>query len=121
MIQNLTKENFFNALREKCPLAVDYFCQWIDNYKKENNWDELFNGNIQQQYPLMPTESPKFHELPFEFQNGIIARFELETFNNKNGNGKEIADTICENYKSQVEKLFFDLQKNLESRGTKLN
>jgi len=71
MIQNLNKENFFTeSLKKVCPKRLEHFCQWIDNYKKENDWENLFGGGI--------VKAPKFHELPFELQNGIIARYMLE-------------------------------------------
>lgn len=71
MIQNLNKENFFTeSLQTICPKRMDHFCKWIDEYKKENDWDNLFGGGI--------VKAPKFHDLPFEMQNGIIARYMLE-------------------------------------------
>jgi hypothetical protein len=108
-MENLNKENFWNELRELYPEAVDHFCKWIDEYKKEVKWLDLFADGI------------KFHDIPFDMQNGIIARFELELFNNGNGKGKEVAGDILENYKQQVRGLFKDLQRSINRRGVKLN
>lgn len=62
-----TKENFFNDLQEKHPLAMKEFCTWIDKYKQTVNWTDLFKVGT------------KFHHLPFAMQIGIMANF----FNNK--------------------------------------
>jgi len=108
-MQSLTKENFFNAVAEQCPDAMTHFCQWIDEYKKEVNWDQLFAPGI------------KFHDIPFEMQNGIIARFELELFNNTGGQGKLQYEGIANGYKVQLSKLFFELQHRINTRQEKLN
>lgn len=108
-MQNLNKENFWNDLHDAYPEAVEHFCRWIDNYKKEVGWSLLFSEDI------------KFHDLPFEMQNGIIARFELELFNNKQGKGPEVYLKIAEDYKQQLKNLFADLQKSTINRSTKLN
>ncbi len=115
-MQNLTKENFFNEMMALCPEAVEYFCRWIDEYKKEVNWDKLFPP------PRDPRiHGVKFHDLPFEMQNGIIARFELELFNNKGGHGKGLTEEIQQAYRGQLRKIFYDLQKSMEARAQKLN
>jgi hypothetical protein len=62
-MENLGKENFWNPMHEKYPLAVDKFCKWIDEYKKHVNWKELFGEKV------------KFHDLPYELQMGIMNRF----------------------------------------------
>jgi len=108
-MENLNKENFWNELHSQCPTAVAYFCDWIDRYKTANNWNELFG------------EAVKFHHLPFEMQNRIIAAFELELYNNTAGNGKHTAEAIMENYKITVVELFRDLQKNIDNRSIMLN
>lgn len=69
MTKSLTKENFFNAIGEKYPDALALFCKWIDDYKKEVGWDELF-GNNRKQFNRV-----KFHDIPFEMQVGIMGRF----------------------------------------------
>jgi hypothetical protein len=109
MLHNLTKENFFNALRTKCPEAVDEFCKWIDEYKKDNNWVKLFGPDI------------KFHDLPFEMQQGIIARFELEMGYNFDGNSVQIYRSIAESRKHAIKHLFVSRQYRLIHRKSKLN
>lgn len=70
----LTKENFWNALKERFPAEVDHFCRWIDEYKKNVRWDKLFptiTADIL--YPL--SGGKKFHDLPIDMQAGIIYRY----------------------------------------------
>lgn len=110
----LTKEEFWDPLKDKFPDAFDFFAKWIDDYKEESNWKALFNET-----PERP--APKFHDLPFEMQNGIIARFELELFNNAAGHGKEIAKNVQANYKGQIVNLFRDLQSQIVKRQDKFN
>lgn len=109
MIQNLNKENFFNALERQYPDAVEHFLNWIDEYKREVDWNLLFG------------EAVKFHDIPFEMQNGIIARYELELHNNKQGQGKEQYEAIAENFKGQIVDLFAEVQRNIILRRKKLN
>lgn len=104
MIQNLSKENFWNALMEKYPGAVDHFCKWIDDYKKEVGWNVLFG------------EAVKFHDLPFEMQNGILARYEMELFNSVNQYA-----SVAGHYRHQVENIFRMLQRKIILRLEKLN
>lgn len=60
---NLTKENFFNHLMVKCPLSVQCFCNWVDEYKRQVKWAKLFREEI------------KFHDIPWEMQFGILMDF----------------------------------------------
>lgn len=62
--QNLTKENFWNEQMEKFPKSMKIFCAWIDEYKKAVNWTGLFG-----------TDQMKFHNIPYEMQQGIWIRF----------------------------------------------
>lgn len=97
-MENLNKENFWNELHKQCPEAVDHFCNWIDDFKKANDWDSLFDPEL------------KFHDLPFDMQNGIIARYELELYNNHQGKGKEVYERLAEAYKEKIKNIFIDLQ-----------
>lgn len=65
----VTKENTFNALCEKYPLTMGRFCEWIDEYKEDNNWNTLFYSNV------------KFHDLPYALQVGIWFQFVAERGN----------------------------------------
>jgi len=60
---NLNKENFFNDLQQKFPKAMKHFCDWVDEYKEEVKWLEMFSGNI------------KFHDIPYDMQVGVLLRY----------------------------------------------
>lgn len=64
----LTKENFWNDIAVKYPIAFKLFSEWIDNYKIRNNWNHLFKPGI------------KFHDLPISMQRGIIEQFKYEVY-----------------------------------------
>lgn len=85
---SLTKENFWNGLMERYPEGTKHFCEWIDKYKEEVGWNKLFGEGI------------KFHDLPIDMQYGIIARFDSEKHN-----GKEGADRIRGNIPNEVTSL----------------
>jgi hypothetical protein len=104
MITGLTKENFWDAAEKRYPQALEHFKKWIDKYKEEIGWRDLF------------VDGRKFHDLPFDLQNGIIARYDLECFN-----GKEKADNIREYEPNRMRELFADVQKSILNRSIKLN
>jgi hypothetical protein len=80
-MEGLTKENFFNQVEEDLPFAVALFCSWIDEEKIKIDWDEVFNGGWElPQCGGIQTQSPKFHELPFELQFGLISKFIYKYF-----------------------------------------
>jgi hypothetical protein len=104
MSNGLTKENFWDELEELYPAAIEHFKKWIDRYKLEIGWNELFSPGV------------KFHNLPFDLQNGIIARYDLECFN-----GKEKADLMREVEPARMRDLFADVQNAIRKRQIKLN
>lgn len=61
-MENLSKENFWNALYIKFPTATKAFCEWIDAYKAKTGWT---------------AKAPdwKFHDLPLEMQAAVINKF----------------------------------------------
>lgn len=70
-MQNLGKDNFWEPIKEKYPLAVERFCEWIDEYKEIVGWNKMFGSNV------------KFHDIPYEMQMGIMNRFFIENFASK--------------------------------------
>lgn len=68
----LTKEGFWNALYAQYPEKVQVFCDWIDEYKKKNNWDYLFCNRYLKARNLSQT---KYHDLPLAMQFGIFLEF----------------------------------------------
>lgn len=89
MIENLTKENFWNEMQEKYPKAMKKFCDWVDNYKKENDWYSLFNSGWSKGVSKSneghliggeKTKAPKYHQLPLALQYGIFVQFTGELY-----------------------------------------
>lgn len=72
--QTLTKENFWNEIMVQYPKSTKTFCEWIDAYKAAVSWDTVFNirfpGGVR---------AAKFHEIPYEMQQGIWITFARET------------------------------------------
>jgi hypothetical protein len=111
----LNRENFFDEIELLCPLAGEYFNRWFDEFKKKVNWDFLFNSTSDyQNYKAKNAPVPSFYDLPFEFQNGIIARFEIELFNNRDGKGSEKYIEISNQYRGQVRDLYYDLERKIQ-------
>lgn len=77
--ENLNKENFWNEMHQKYPLAMKDFCEWIDKYKESIKWKSLFNDHFKRGEikgkGWGETEisflHPKFHDLPLALQMGI--------------------------------------------------
>jgi len=114
-MQTLTKENFWNEVESKYPEAFAVFSKWIDSYKVEVDWNKLFNVDSDYQNAAgKNAPTPKFHELPFEFQNGIIARFDIECFNDLlTGRGKEVYENGRDGYINGINNLFADLEQQI--------
>jgi len=114
-MENLTKENFWNEMQQKYPLAMKDFCNWIDEYKKTNNWKKLFNDTYHQtnvkragngEICSIDFSTPKFHDLPIAMQMGIWNEYldvnssslqkcqnDIEIFLNATQEGMEEAQT----------------------------
>lgn len=82
-MESLTKKNFWDEMSQKYPNAMKLFLEWVDEYKKVNNFLKLFNGGIdytnyfkdeslQKHYTEDTTAIPKLHELPVAMQFGIF-------------------------------------------------
>lgn len=103
-MDNLGKENFWNDMHLRFSEAVNLFCTWIDEYKKEVGWNAMF-GNI------FPTEKKiKFHDIPYEMQMGIMNRFFIEAFASK----EEFAvPERAEEYRAEMENALHNLNNKL--------
>jgi hypothetical protein len=74
-----TKENFWNELYTAFPEGTQIFCDWMDRYKANNNWNELFNSDSNWQDANGKNAlAPKFHNLPYAMQLGIWIEFVIE-------------------------------------------
>ena len=71
---NLTKENFWNRMKEQYPLSMESFCKFIDEYKKTVGWNGLFN-ELEIASQSFKTFAPKFHDVPYHFQLGVWIAF----------------------------------------------
>jgi len=77
-MKKLSKAEFWNPLYEKYPQAVQVFCDWIDDYKKRVQWDDLFKEHLlpSKNDPYVgETRTPKYHDLPLAMQVGIYIEF----------------------------------------------
>lgn len=72
-MENLTKEIFWNDLQAKYPDGMKTFCNWIDEYKKKNDWDMLFRN-----WHRSELEQIKFHHIPYAMQMGIWFEFVID-------------------------------------------
>ena len=109
---NLTKENFWNKMMDENPHIMKIFCNWIDEYKKQVGWNDLFNSNSEYQNAKgKNAKAPKFHDLPLEMQLGIIERFKQEI-----SNGKELADSQGKITIRKLEQWFYAMDLNVRNQ-----
>lgn len=97
--ENINKENFFNGMMEKYPKATQQFCDWVDKYKDEVNWNFHFH------------EDAKFHTIPVEMQKGIIHRFVKEKF------GVDMINFNVEGLKNDFMKLMGQLEEHIREKN----
>jgi hypothetical protein len=81
----LTKEHFWDKVLDESPIVMNKFLFYIDDFKKAINWDQLFNsgadtgmlkrGENGYGHKKVLTIAPKFHDLPFCMQKGVIENF----------------------------------------------
>lgn len=73
-MENLN-EAFWKAKEIQYPEEVAKFKQWVDEYKKENNWNNLFNDNAGIFNGEKFVRAPKYHNLPSAMQFGIFIEY----------------------------------------------
>lgn len=101
-MENLNKRNYWNDIQLKFPDAMKVFSKWIDEYKAKVGWTDLFPNGV------------KFHDLPFEMQNGILARFDIEcSKGGLTGRGSAYYESNRPLYVQGFTNLFEDLQTQL--------
>lgn len=98
-MKNLTKENFWNSMMEKYPKAMDGFCKWIDEYKIKRSWKTIFHGHLFQ--------TPKYHDLPLEWQMGIFMLFLFERHQPllPGEQPEDIFDNACESIEHELKRI----------------
>jgi hypothetical protein len=111
---NLSKENFWNDLFDKYPDAVKIFCKWIDKYKKRNKWNTLFNSDSDwQDVNGKNAPAPKFHDLPYAMQIGILIEF-LSSY--PTVHEFEVEDLFTLDWRKNITEFFQMLQQSGECR-----
>lgn len=73
MKKQLTKDEFWEPLKEECPRGMKMFGEFIDKYKEENDWENLFNCGVAYDQESKPYV--KYHDLPLAMQYGIFSEF----------------------------------------------
>lgn len=106
----LTKENFLDEIAIKYPVAFKKFSEWIDEYKIEVEWDDLFNRPNG-----VPHLGVKYHDLPYGLQLGIWIEFASDF----SVCGYEV-DFIDYDMKEDVNSLFQVLQEEIEPGDGKI-
>lgn len=116
MIENLTKENFWNEMQQKYPKAMKKFLDWIDKYKEENNWNKLFNSGLEvwrwndvnnhsKGGERGESVAPKYHELPAAFQAGIFSEFLIDNYTEEGRARRTNIDFHTEFIQESIEEL----------------
>lgn len=77
----LTKENFWNEMMTTFPKSMKIFCAWIDEYKEAVFWKGLFGQHETKGrgITICSSVAPKFHDIPYEMQQGIWICFVNDT------------------------------------------
>lgn len=100
-MENLSR-SFFIDLARKYPEAIAHFQKWLEGYKKQTNWYQFIANRFD------------FYDIPYDMQNGIIARYDIECFYGKGGYTKIRADEP-----RRYEKLFIDVQDAIDDNSIK--
>lgn len=106
VIQNFTKENLWNEIKEKYPDSFEHFSKWIDEYKKAVGWETLFGGDL--------VASPKFHDLPVEMQIGILSRYQFETWTLTVDKSEKVFQNAVSVYQNDLSQLFQNYQATIQ-------
>lgn len=102
-MENLTKENFFNEMKQKYPKAMDHFCVWIDQYKIRIGWANIFHGHMFQ--------TPKYHDLPIAWQIGIFFQYMMECFHRDDLRQENFLESAKESLQEEFERIETKLTK----------
>lgn len=124
--ENLTKENFWNGIKEKYPKASKEFCDWVDAYKEENNWDSLFNSDYVPAFQEPTCPAPKYHDLPIAMQFGIFVQFVFDMRDKYLERLSAINVFVYRSFNSGlfqnvIIEVFIDLEKVLSNQSSILN
>lgn len=106
-LEELSKLNFWDAIKVLYPKSFSFFEKWIDEYKADNGWKGLFNDQSWRadQAAAIHSVPPKFHELPFAMQFGIFTQFLADQ-----GDGQE---EFIKDFKNVSLEVFKEMEKSL--------
>lgn len=79
-LENL-KQVYWNELQREFPDALLIFWKWFETYKVRVGWNELFYKpeiNVDRGNLSYNEEVLQFDDIPLDFQNAILTRFQLE-------------------------------------------
>lgn len=99
-MENLSKE-FFDSIGELYPQAVQHFFNWLKKYKQHIGWEDMF-------------DTLDFCDLPYDMQNGILERYDIEC-----NLGIEGYMKIRSDEPRRYTKLFIDVQDAIGSKKLK--
>lgn len=71
----LTKENFWNEVELSCPQSFAKFKAWVDTYKDSVEWNKFIKPVPGYTGGAVGFRYYKLHDLPIEFQVGVVLRF----------------------------------------------
>ena len=126
-MDNLSKENTWNAIEQESPIAFAHFMAWLDEYKKSVNWRGLFNGGINYndyghgleiiEVNLCVTKAPKFHDLPMEMQIGIMMKYLEDSIPEAEAGFAN----LCKEMRNDMDDTFEFLNNRLEAKANGKN
>lgn len=83
-VNDSLKQDFWIELEKQYPQGVKVFNEFLDEYKKSVNWQDLFRDHLNSDAKF---SSPKFYDLPHAMQLGIWLFFLDKTDLNLKYNG----------------------------------
>lgn len=86
-MERLTRENFWQEMRQRYPEGVKKFHEWLEEDKKKDNWNELFASK---NFGDGVVRLPNYEELPLAIQYAIFYEF-VAVFATDLGGGEDVA------------------------------
>lgn len=77
---SMLKDSFWAEIKERWPGEFERFTAWVDDYKRKEDWDQMFPPTIIVGGKNGPLESQtiKFYRLPSAMQIGIFMQYCIE-------------------------------------------
>lgn len=71
-MERMTKADFWDKIQLEYAEEMGEFKDWIDEYKRREEWDQYFNRFCTEEQKI------KFHHLPNAMQIGIFIQYTIE-------------------------------------------